>query len=116
MLRAHEDFKKSFKALGEPLTTVALCSQNGLEFVPMVIEAHGGGWGPAARRILDAVARTWSAMTADEPEQVSLNIAQRLSCSLHRESARAVLRRLGDGSDTESCPAWSPGAPLPLWQ
>ena len=61
-------------------------------------------WGPAARKILDAVTRHASATSTEEPETVSLHIAQRLSCSFHRENARAVLRRLAvwdDGMELE---------------
>ena len=110
VLVAYEDFKKAFKAVGEALPTAELCSQNGIDFVPMVVEAHGGGWGPAARRVLDMVAKHGSAITSDEPEEISLTIAQRLSCSLQRESARAVMRRLHH-ADAEAFET-----PLPLWQ
>ena len=116
VLTAYEQFKRSYKAPGEQLSTEALCSQQGIDFVPMVAEAHGGSWGPAARKILDAVAKHASATSTEEPETVSLHIAQRLSCSLQRESARAILRRLQDCSAAPSAPSWAPGAVLPLWQ
>ena len=116
VLTAYEQFKRSIKATGEQLSTEALCSEQGIDFVPMVAEAHGGSWGPAARKVIDAVAKHASAASTDEPETVSLCIAQRLSCSLQRESARAILRRLQDGSAARTASGWTPGAVLPLWQ
>ena len=60
----------------------------------MVIEAHGGGWGKTARQTLDDIAKHVSSSWNDAPDRVSLTLAQRLSMSLHRENARAILRRI----------------------
>ena len=51
----------------------------------MVVEAHGGGWGKAAREALGAIARQASATGYTDAEAESLRIAQRLSSSLHRD-------------------------------
>ena len=58
----------------------------------MVMEAHGGGWGKEARRALAVLAKR--AADAAEPALVAAEHAQRLSLLLHKENARAVLRRL----------------------
>ncbi len=74
--------------------TEAHCRQNGFVFQPMILEAHGGSWSPAARRVLDMVASSMAAVWNERQESASLRVAQRLSCSLQRENARAILRRL----------------------
>ena len=33
------------------LDTAAHCDEEGLDFLPMVVEASGGGWGSDARRV-----------------------------------------------------------------
>ena len=37
------------------LDTQQLCSAAGLQFLPLVAEACGGGWGPAAQRVWTAL-------------------------------------------------------------
>ena len=37
--------------------------------------------------------RTARGLSTDLPRDTSLRIAQRISCTLHRENARAILRR-----------------------
>jgi hypothetical protein len=87
VLERYEDFKRSF------LDTGRLCEEAGFDFTPMVMEAHAGAWCPAARRVIDLVSRSLAASGNEQGEVVSLRIAQRLSIALHRENARAVLRR-----------------------
>ena len=60
----------------------------------MVLESHSGGWGKTARRVLDFISRRNGAANNEASELVSLALAQRLSCSLRRENARAICRRL----------------------
>ena len=60
----------------------------------MVIEAHSRGWSQRARQTLDTIAKRVTAAWNTEGEVASLSIAQRLSTTLHRENARAVLKRL----------------------
>ena len=93
VVESYEAFKSDFKPLGEEHTTAVLCRQQGFRFTPMVIEAHSGGWGRTARQVLDSIAKQVSASWNDLPEAASLALAQRLSITLHRENARAVLRR-----------------------
>lgn len=59
----------------------------------MIAEAHSGAWSPAARQVLDRIAKMQAASGGDQEEVASLRIAQRLSIALHRATARAVLRR-----------------------
>ena len=89
----YEGFKCSFCPAGETQTTEGLCTQQGLNFIPMVIESHAGGWGSAARQTLAFIARSVAAAREEKQEVVSLRIAQRMSIALHRETARAILKR-----------------------
>ena len=87
VFQRYENLKRSFK------DTAQSCETRGFEFVPMVVEAHGGSWSPLARAALDWIAKQQALCHNDDPAAVSLKIAQRISCTLHRENARAILRR-----------------------
>ena len=78
------------------LETDLQCRRQGLAFLPFVIDAHAGGLSPLARQTLASAAKAVATATHSEPAAVALRIAQRISCSLQREIARAVLRRQGD--------------------
>ena len=83
----YDSMKRGFKG------TADLCEAAGFKFVPLVVEAHGGGWSSSTRATVDFIANTQAACHHDDVATVSLKIAQRISCTLHRENARAVLRR-----------------------
>jgi hypothetical protein len=87
VFQQYEQTKREYKQ------THRLCSDAGFLFVPMVVEAHAGGWSKTARVVLDWIAAQGAAVHHENPSTVSLKIAQRISCVLHRENARAVLRR-----------------------
>ena len=61
----------------------------------MVLEAVGGGWGQQARIVFSEIAKLSASasgeLTTDSDHGVLL--ARRMSVVLHRENARAVLRR-----------------------
>ena len=115
VLAAYEQFACDFTAVGETETTDAACARQGFAFVPMVLEAHSGGWSKRARQTLDAIAKHVSTSWYTDGEAASLNIAQRLSTTLHRENARAVLRRLQETVPDDAAPEWTPGDAAPLW-
>ena len=83
----YEDLKRSYK------DTAAECQRQGLTFLPFVVEAHGGGFGPMARRVVAHIAKAGAATEGEEVERQAANTVRRMSCSVHRENARAVLRR-----------------------
>jgi len=86
----YEDFKRSHQ------DTHAQCQQQGITFLPMIVEAVGGGWGKVARGVWSELAKT-SALANGELETNSscaIMLQQRLSMTLHRENARACLRRV----------------------
>ena len=96
----YEEFKCLYK------DTAAQCRANGFNFLPMVMEAHGGAWSPAARKVLDFIACSQTAAWNEGQESTSKRLAQRLSCSLQRENARATLRRMVDAESPAAPAAW----------
>ena len=84
---AYEHFKRSH------LDTAAHCREEGLLFVPMVAEALGG-WGSSAQKTWHAVARSLAQSSGDTLSVVLEQLYQQLSVLIHREGARAILRRL----------------------
>ncbi|CAL1154289.1 unnamed protein product [Cladocopium goreaui] len=80
--------------------TAQLCAGQGLQFIPLVVEACGGGWGPTAVatfRKLGALHASRLGMSASDGAE---QLFQALSVALQRENARAVLRRLAESSDS----------------
>ena len=116
VIQLYEDGKRSFRPPGAELPTDEACRRAGFEFVPMVMEAHGGGWGAGARAVIGRIAGCVAAARNIEPAAASLEIAQRISVALHRENARAILKRRlwsGDDWEGEEPPEVSPDADLP---
>ena len=89
VFQRYEEFKRTYK------DTAQLCEARGFVFTPMVLEAHGGGWSPLMRAAVDWIAKRQAACHNEDPCNVSLKIAQRISCSLVRDNARAILQRSG---------------------
>ena len=93
--------------------TAQLCAGQGLQFIPLVVEACGGGWGPTAVatfRKLGALHASRLGMSASDGAE---QLFQALSIALKRENARAVLRRLDESSD--SVPSLAEPWPFRLW-
>jgi hypothetical protein len=84
----YEDVKRKY------LDTANSCHNAGLAFVPFVVEAHGGGLGPAARKVCGHLVKAAAARDGDEAEVHAADLFRRISITLQRENARAVLRRL----------------------
>jgi hypothetical protein len=75
------------------LDTGTHCSDEGIDFVPMIVEASGGGWGSDARRVWHELGRAASRLSGDPAAAKSEHFLQTLSITLHRANARAILRR-----------------------
>ena len=86
---AYEDFKRNH------LDTARLCTEEGFTFVPMVVEAHGGMWGPSARKIFSELAKTKSVHSGEQKDKILGQLYQNLDVVLQRENSRAILRRMG---------------------
>ena len=83
----YEQFKNSF------LDTAAQCASEGMAFIPMVVEAHSGAWGPAAAKIWLRLGKAVSLVSGESTAVEALRALQNLGLTLHRETARAILRR-----------------------
>ena len=77
----------------EHLNTDQLCRNEGLQFLPLVAEACGGGWGPIAERTWRAFGSAVAAKTGEPAAAETARLLQALSLTLQRENARAILRR-----------------------
>ena len=106
----YENFKRSHN------DTARCCEAQGFSFTPMILEAHGGGWSRSARRVLTRVAKVVSAVWREGDEATSLRIAQRISISLHRENARAVLKRVARPLPVTMDTGWGDAVALSTWQ
>ena len=84
---AYEDFKR------EHNSTEFDCQAQGIQFIPIVAEAVGGAWGPAADKVFAQLAKLKTSMSGERSSQVLANLYQNLGIIIHRENARAVLRR-----------------------
>jgi len=85
---SYEDFKRNH------LDTERLCQADGFDFCPVVVEAVGGAWGPAATKVLNELAKSKSMITGESVDHLRGQLYQNLGIILHRENARSVLKRL----------------------
>ena len=59
----------------------------------MVCEADGGGWGPAAHKAWSELAKHKALALGEQSSTIVSRLLQSLGLILHRENARAILRR-----------------------
>jgi len=100
----YEEFKRNH------LQTDEQCRDAGVRFTPMVLESHGGGWSGKVRGFVDWLARASAAAHHADAAEESFRIAQRISVTLQRENARAVLRRLVPVSAGPGPSGWAAAA------
>ena len=86
-VKAYEDTKRSY------LNTEAICQEEGITFIPIICEADGGGWGPAANRVWSVIAKNKSVRSGEDDSTTIAHILQSLGLILHKENARSILRR-----------------------
>ena len=65
-----------------------------MAFAPIIFEASGGACGPTAAKILAELAKAKSIITGEPQDRVLTHLYQGLGIILHRENARARLKRL----------------------
>ena len=75
------------------LNTEAACNEQGIAFVPLVMEAHSGTWAEGAYKELGELCRVVASATDTPYSIVAENVFQRLSLKLQMANARAVLHR-----------------------
>ena len=78
----------------------------GIQFVPLIVEAHSGTWGPIAQKFWKKLAKHANLTLEDDDRQTRFRMMQQLAVILQRENARAILRRF--------CPAEDITIALPL--
>ena len=84
------------------LDTEETCRAQGITFIPVICEADGGGWGPAAHKVWSELAKTKALLTGESHSTVVNRLLQSLGLILHRENARAILRRF-PGNGGQDC-------------
>ena len=109
VFQQYDAFKRNFKQ------THQACHDQNLRFTPMVVEAHGGGWSPTFRRVVDWLARNAAVCSHEDAAAVSFKIAQRISYSLQRENLRAILKRQGQPTQERMMSAWVSAADGSVW-
>jgi hypothetical protein len=67
-------------------------------FIPLILEATGGSWGPQAQKVWATLAKTMAQATGEREGDAVNRIYQSLGLILHRENARAILRRAAPAS------------------
>ena len=67
----------------------------------MVVEAHSGAWGPAAAKVWLKLGKAISLVSGESTSIETLRARQNLGLTLHRETARAILRRSRVQAETE---------------
>ena len=75
------------------------CQSAGISFIPMVVEADSGCWGPSAARVFSELAKRKACVSGEFRNTTLTHFYQNLGISLHRENARAILRRMANYSD-----------------
>ena len=83
----YETFKRSY------LDTENNCREEGIKFIPLVCEANGGGWGPAGLAVWKELAKQKSIVSGEPNSITAGHLLQTLGIILHKENARAILRR-----------------------
>ena len=84
----YEAYKRNY------LSTAVLCEQQGLQFLPMVVEGHGGTLGATAKEAFKALCREHATHNGVDMSSSCSDFAQRMSITVERENARAILRRM----------------------
>ena len=92
---AYERLKCSY------LNTEEICREDGITFIPVICEADGGGWGPAAHKIWNELAQTKALLSGEQNSIIANRLLQSLGLILHRENAIAILRRFRIDTDKD---------------
>ena len=76
------------------LDTLQACATEGLQFIPLVVEACGGGWGPTALKTWRSLSAAIAARTSESSSVELQRLLQALGIALYRENAGAIMWRL----------------------
>ena len=92
--------------------TASQVAASGVTFCPLVSEACVGGWSQALREVVawtSSECRASRGVSVGTPRDTSLRTAQRISCTLQQENARAILRRSPEAVEWLHRVGWRPG-------
>ena len=95
-VKDYENFKRGH------LDTEAICQEQGINFIPVICEADGGGWGPAGHKVWSQLAKHKSVITGESSSIIVTRLLQSLGLILYRENARSILRRY-PSSTSQDC-------------
>ena len=95
-VRNYEDLKRTHN------NTEADCQAAGISFIPIVLEAVGGGLGPAATKTLRELAKMKASASGESQSNTLSQLLMSLGIILHRENAKAILRRRAGFEDATS--------------
>ena len=59
----------------------------------MIVEAVGGAWGPSAQKVFYELAKNHSVVSGERTNDILGQWYQHFGIILHRENARAIMRR-----------------------
>ena len=79
-----------------------MCHEEGITFIPVIGEADGGGWGPEAHKVWYELAKQKAIASGKQVSTIVSKLLQSLGLILHRENARAILRRTPNRIGCES--------------
>ena len=74
------------------LNTAAVCSAQGIKFVPLVAETSGG-WGPSGLKTISKLAKRTALISEQSVSVVFSQLLEGLCMAIRRANARAVLKR-----------------------
>ena len=80
-VKLYENTKRSY------LDTEVACQEEGIKFTPLICEADGGGWGPAAHAVWSQLAKHKSTLTGESDSITATHLLQSLGLILHKENA-----------------------------
>ena len=77
----------------EDRNTEAQCTAEGFMLLPFIVEAHYGAFGADAKKLLRQMGQRFASSSGGNVGSKVSELAMRIQATLHRETARAVLRR-----------------------
>ena len=77
----------------EDRDTEAQCNAEGFLLLPFIIEAHSGAFGADAKKLIRQLGQRFAASSGGNVGGKVSELAMRIQATLHRETARSVLRR-----------------------
>lgn len=68
------------------------CNQQGVEFIPLIVETHGG-WDPRSLKVIKKIAGQLSSHTGKDQAEATNHLLQKLAISLVKSNTGLILSR-----------------------